>query len=311
MPCRQRLSRRTVTITGWERRRWPAGSCARRPAIRRPATRRPATRRPATGRPAPKQTSACGMSPAGGSLRPRPNRASLPSPGMRKQTTSLTRNRPHLPARSPPPAHPRPAPHPRPQVAVPPGGPSWPPSRWSARPGRCVAGRAVPACRRGSPARDRRRRRRSTGPRGRRHSACGMSRRSRGNRARTALTSRIRPPRAAPRTPSPAPGCGPPAGIRPSHRSKHDRRSRDRRSRDRRGKPGRSKPGQHRKRDRRSMASKASKASKVTKASKASKNSKASKLGRRWSPRRAHRIGHRSGSPPHALSGRNRCRPSP
>jgi hypothetical protein len=43
----------------------------------------------------------------------------------------------------------------RPQVPAPSGGPSWPPSRSSARPGRCGVGPAVPASRRSSLARDR------------------------------------------------------------------------------------------------------------------------------------------------------------
>ena len=290
---------------GWPLRQ--AGSCLPRPTARRtPGHRRTrwTRRKQAT---TPERTS-----PASGSRHPSQNRTSLPSPGTREWTPpGRARNLPNRPAKSPaspPSARPRPAPRPRrprcprhataasrPLLApAPPGAPSSTPSRWSARPGLCGAGPAARASRRGVQARGQERRPPGC-PRGRRRSACGASRRSRGTSTpRTVLTSRSRPRRNAR---SPARGRRPRTGTRISHcgnhghrskrghRSKHGHRSKDGRSKDGRSKDGRSKHVS-RSRDGRS------------------RDGRRSRLGRRLFRRRGRRIGHRSRTPRAVTPGR-------
>ena len=297
-------SRLTTTVTGPGRPLRQAGSCAPRPAARRRAVRRrtwrsardqamPTITSPASGSGRPRASlpspgTRAWTIPSRTQIRPRqpcqspvsPPPAPPPlrpwhgrRPPRRRRPRHSCRPRRRRRRRPPDPA-PRATGTPRvtgtdqrPQAPAPPGGPSWRLSRWSARPGRCGAGPAGRASRRGPLARGRGRRQPAC-PHGRRPSACGASRRSRGSNTRpTAFTSRTRPPRAASSTPSPARGRGSRAGIRQRRPSQH-RRSQHRSSRHGRSKDGRSKDGR-------------------------SRDGRPSNLGRRSS----RRPGHRSGSP--------------
>ena len=281
----------TLTFPGWPLR--PAGSCAPRPAVRRTA------RKPPTRKKTRKKTS-----PASGSRRPRPNRASLPSRGTRAWTTpSRTRYRPRRPANrsaSPPPSA-------APGAAAEPAA-SAPPSPPSARSRACRQHRERVGARRPRPLP-------AVGP-GRRTGshpdpgAAGQARwpgpaaeapRPGGRKVPADLSpwqtlqrlwnrvgdplgpapggrraaSRTRPARAAP---SPARGRRPRTGTR-RHRCKP-------RHRNRRSKHARRSNHAH-----------------------LSKHGRRSSLGRS-SRRRGHRTGHRSGNPQAATSGRDRFPPS-